>query len=206
MIKSQQEIDLTPVELKDIRLKEAAGQTLSKNFKISPSSAPSFVDSSRTSYCQNYQISICFEQLFRFKILEFKVTIMEAVPGSKEPSASSIELVAHKELIRQINNQKSQIENYELLPLFDSKGQLQIRGTSLLINYGDKRHKVVNMLNFQPGDFLKTDNPQPITRIGYQRYAMRNTYKYENLLVEAHMNHQSNKRIDKKLFTYYDRS
>ena len=50
-IRSQQEVDLTPAELKDIRLKEAAGQTLSKNFRISPSSAPSFIDSSRTSYC-----------------------------------------------------------------------------------------------------------------------------------------------------------
>lgn len=44
------------------------------------------------------------------------------------------------------------------------------------------------MQNFHPSDFLKTDNPQPITRIGYKRYRMRNTYKYENLLVEARMN------------------
>lgn len=35
---------------------------------------------------------------------------------------------------------------------------------------------------------MPNGGPHSATKFGYKRYAMENTYKYENLLIEAHIN------------------
>ena len=60
-----------------------------------------------------------------------------------------------------------------------------------------KSTKVISLMNFKEADFLRYVGPEveqsgrtakPLTRVGFKRYAKENTYKYENLLVEARFN------------------
>lgn len=72
-----------------------------------------------------------------------------------------------------------------------------------MINYGTHIHSVA-LKNFssEHHDFLETTNENNLTRIGYKRYFIDNSYKYRILLVEAHIKKNINPKYLKFLNTY----
>jgi len=69
-------------------------------------------------------------------MLEFQVSWTREIKGHCDHISVGVELVAKKELIRQINDQNAIIDHFEFLPLFHRTGNLAIEGTQLLISYG----------------------------------------------------------------------
>ena len=62
-------------------------------------------------------------------MLEFQVSWTKEIKGHCNHISVGVELVAKKELIRQINDQHAIIEHFEFLPLFHGSGNLAIVGT-----------------------------------------------------------------------------
>jgi hypothetical protein len=56
----------------------------------------------------------------------------------------------------------------------------------------------LNNFKSATNDFLKTNNDNGLTNIGYKRYFVENSYKFRVLLVEAHMR----KSINPKHYKY----
>ena len=59
----------------------------------------------------------------------------------------------------------------------------------------------MKLANFEKKDWLEISNPNGLTKIGYKRYVMKNSYKFRSLLVEAQMR-KINPKHEKYLNTF----
>lgn len=160
-------INVRIIDVKEIDLKLSEKKLLKPHdFKISTSISIEHVpmeDHNLNRHTQSYQVCICYEKQFRFQMLEFQVSWTKEIKGHCNHISVGVELVAKKELIRQINDQHAIIEHFEFLPLFHGSGNLAIVGTQLLINYGSqkatkakqKNIKIISMMNLAEEDFLR---------------------------------------------------
>jgi hypothetical protein len=164
-------INVSIIDVKEIDLKQSEKKLLKPHdFKISTSISIEQVPMANPNlnrHTQSYQVCICYEQQFRFQMFEFQVSWTRDIKDNNNKDCNHIsvgvDLVAKKELIRQINDQLAVIEHFEFLPLFHGSGNLGIVGTQLLINYGSlkankakqKNIKIISMMNLADGDFLR---------------------------------------------------
>ena len=215
-------IKISIIDVKEIDLKQSEKKLLKPHdFKISTSIAIEHVPMANPNlnrHTQSYQVCICYEKQFRFQMFEFQVSWTREIKGHCNHISVGVDLVAKKELIRQINDQQAIIEHFEFLPLFDKSGNLGIIGTQLLINYGSlkatkskqKNIKIISMMNLADKDFLRDKQVkrtylQALTKVAFKRYTKLNTSKYENVLVEARINTDLSKQRT-NLLSDYDRN
>lgn len=106
----------------DLQYHEKKILTKADNLRISACTRISTVQMNNkklSKFRQSYQICICYEEHFRFQIYEFELVWLKE--HGKDTIHVGLDLVARKELVRQINDESATIQSYEFIPLLGVK-------------------------------------------------------------------------------------